>query len=237
MKKFNGFPARMEFTPIPNLFINNLMSRISDITELKVTLHLFSLLYRKRSYPRYISYDELLNDANLITGLKQEGEPAEMLRHGLDMAIERGTVLRVVVNKEDRPEEVYFLNSETSRQVVIRIQNGEFVLTGLKAAGPAANSDLEEKPNIFTLYEENIGILTPMIADELREAEKLYPEGWIKDAIGEAVDLNKRSWRYISRILERWASEGRYKEKGRQGSGKVDATKYNRQKYGHLFQR
>lgn len=237
MKKFSGFPARMEFTPVPNLFINNLMSQISDITELKVTLHVFSALYRKRGYPRFISYDELLEDANLMTGLKQGGEPAEMLRHGLDMAIERGTVLRIVLNREDRPEEVYFLNSEADRQVVTRIENGEFALSGLKAARPAADSGLQEPPNIFTLYEENIGMLTPMIADELREAEKLYPEGWIKDAISEAVNLNKRSWRYISRILERWANEGRGEEKGRQESGKADAEKYSRQKYGHLFQR
>ena len=30
MKKFSGFPARMEFTPVPNLFINSLMPQIGD---------------------------------------------------------------------------------------------------------------------------------------------------------------------------------------------------------------
>ena len=45
MKKFSGFPARMEFTPVPNLFINSLMPQISDIAELKVTLYLFAALY------------------------------------------------------------------------------------------------------------------------------------------------------------------------------------------------
>jgi DNA replication protein len=237
MRKFNGFPARMEFTPVPNLFINRLLPQISDITELKVTLHLFATLYRKRGYPRFITYDELLGDASLITSLKQEGEPTEVLRRGLDMAIERGTFLQVVLNREDRPEEVYFLNSEADRQVVIKIQNGEFVLTGLKATRPSVDARLEEQPNIFTLYEENIGMLTPMIADELRDAEKLYPEDWIKDAMGEAANLNKRSWRYISRILERWASEGRGEEKGRHRTEKADADKYSQQKYGHLFQR
>ena len=237
MRKFSGFPARMEFTPVPNLFINSLMPQISDITELKVTLHLFAALYRKRGYPRFITHDELLGNASLMTSLKQEGEPTEVLRRGLDMAIERGTVLRVVLNRADRPEEVYFLNSEADRQVVTRIQNGEFALTGLKAARPVAETGLEEQPNVFALYEENIGMLTPMIADELREAEKLYPEGWIKDAIGEAVNLNKRSWRYIARILERWASEGRGAKTGERGTGKTDRDKYSQQKYGHLFQR
>jgi DnaD/phage-associated family protein len=237
MKKFSGFPARMEFTPVPNLFINSLMPQISDITELKVTLHLFAALYRKRGYPRFITYEELLGDTGLMTSLKQEGEPTAVLRRGLDMAIERGTVLQILLNREDRPEEVYFLNSEADRQVVTRIQNGEFALTGLKAARPAAEINLEEQPNIFALYEENIGMLTPMIADELREAEKLYPEGWIKDAVGEAVNLNKRSWRYVARILERWASEGRGAKTGERGTGKTETDKYSKQKYGHLFQR
>jgi len=237
MKKFSGFPARMEFTPVPNLFIGSLMPQISDIIELKVTLHLFVALYRKRGYPRFITYDELLGNASLMTNLKREGEPTEVLRRGLDMAVERGTVLQLMLNREDRPEEVYFLNSAADRQVVTRIQNGEFALNGLNAVRPVAESGLEEQPNIFTLYEENIGMLTPMIADELREAEKLYPEDWIKDAIGEAVKLNKRSWRYISRILENWASEGRGTKTGERETGKADADKYSKQKYGHLFQR
>ena len=64
-------------------------------------------------------------------------------------------------------------------------------------------------PNEFALYEQNVGMLSPMIAYALREAEELYPAEWITDAIGEAVRQNIRSWRYISRILERWEHEGR----------------------------
>ncbi|UCB43547.1 MAG: DnaD domain protein [Dehalococcoidales bacterium] len=237
MSEFNGFPARMEFTPVPNLFLSSLMPQISDITELKVTLHLFAALYRKRGYPRFVTYDELLSDAGLVANLGQEGKPAVELRRGLDMAIERGTVLRLSLSRDSKPEEVYFLNSESDRRAATRIQNGEFAINGLKAARPTAETGLEETPNIFTLYEQNIGMLTPMIAEELREAEKLYPEAWIKDAIGEAVNLNKRSWRYIARILERWANEGRSNETSRRGAGQANSDKYNKQKYGHMFQR
>jgi len=58
-----------------------------------------------------------------------------------------------------------------------------------------------DRPNIFILYEQNIGLLTPPIADELRQAEQTYPAGWIEEAFREAVSLNKRSWRYIRAIL------------------------------------
>ena len=54
-----------------------------------------------------------------------------------------------------------------------------------------------------------MGPITPQIADDLAEAEGLYPAPWIADAFREAAELNKRSWRYIQRILERWHDEGR----------------------------
>jgi DnaD/phage-associated family protein len=72
-----------------------------------------------------------------------------------------------------------------------------------------------QRPNIFALYEQNIGPLTPLLAEELMEAEGRYPASWIEDAFREAVSLNKRSWRYALRILERWAAEGKTDEASR----------------------
>jgi len=238
MRQFGGFPARMDFTPIPNLFFSSLLPQISDVVELKVTLHLFSALYRKRAYPRFATHRELLGDPSLMAGRKEEGEPPEeVLRRGLDMAVQRGTALRLVLTGDDEPEEAYFLNTDSDRQVVAKILNGELALSGLKAAKRPAETELEEQPNIFALYEQNIGMLTPMIAEELREAEKVYPEAWIKDAIGEAVNLNKRSWRYISRILERWMTEGRKDEAYGREAGTPDQDRYSKQRYGHMFRR
>ncbi|PIX27777.1 MAG: hypothetical protein COZ67_00540 [Chloroflexi bacterium CG_4_8_14_3_um_filter_45_15] len=98
-------------------------------------------------------------------------------------------------------------------------------------------SSLTSRGNIFSLYEQNIGMLTPMIIEELKEAERLYPEEWIKRAFKEAVMLNKRSWRYISRILEHWASEGKEGGKYRASFKEGGPDKYIKGKYGHLVQR
>ncbi|HRO90206.1 MAG TPA: DnaD domain protein, partial [Promineifilum sp.] len=75
-----------------------------------------------------------------------------------------------------------------------------------------------ERPNIFVLYEQNIGALTPLIADELREAERTYPPQWIEEAIKLAVTNNARRWRYIMAILERWRQEGRQDALGQRDS-------------------
>jgi DnaD/phage-associated family protein len=239
MKEFSGFPARTQFTPIPNPFFSSLLPQISDIAELKVTLHMFWLLYRKRGYPRFATYRELLGNKNLINSLREGDKPPdEVLSGALAMAVRRGTILHMVLDKGGAPEDVYFLNTESDRRVVAKIRNGELALAGLKAAG-LAHPDVaaEPPPDIFSLYEQNIGMLTPMIAEELKEAEKLYPEDWIRDAIKEAVSLNKRSWRYIARILERWSAEGKSDGTYRRDSKKTDPGKYSQQKYGHMVQR
>ncbi len=240
MEQFKGFPAKMQFTPLPNLFFSALLPQISDITELKLTLHIFETLYRKRGYPRFITYRELLGNVSLMNSLKEGTTlPDEVLGKALEMAVKRGTILHLVLVIGGTPEDVYFLNTESDRRVVTKIQNGELALTGLKA-GRQAYPDVETEPppDIFTLYEENIGMLTPMIADELREAEKLYPVTWIKDAIKEAVNHGKRKWSYISAILERWSSEGKSDGTYRRDSApKTSPDKYFKGKYGHMVRR
>ena len=237
MKQFNGFPARMRFTPIPNLFFSRLLPQISDIAELKTTLHILCSLYGKRGYPRFTTYHELLSNKSLMSSLREgEKPPEEVLGNALEMAVKRGTILHLVVDRDGTPEDVYFLNTESDRRAVAKIQNGELALAGLKAGRQAQPGVDTEPPDIFTLYEQNIGMLTPMIAEWLKEAEKLYPEAWIRDAIKEAVSLNKRSWRYIDRILERWSAEGRDDGTYR-GYSKTGSDKYSKQKYGHIVKR
>jgi DnaD/phage-associated family protein len=91
--------------------------------------------------------------------------------------------------------------------------------------------------NIFDLYEQNIGMITPIIAEELKEAERLYPPQWIEEAFKEAVTLNKRSWKYIARILERWASEGKDSGEYKRDIKKDDPDKYIKGKYGRFVKR
>jgi len=62
--------------------------------------------------------------------------------------------------------------------------------------------------NVFTLYTQEIGLLTPMIADAIEAWEKDVPEKWIRDAIAEATKNGARNWKYIEAILKRWLAQG-----------------------------
>ncbi len=227
----------MQFTPVPNLFFSQLLPQIDDINELKTTLHIFWLLYPKKGYPRFVTYNELLGDTSLVSSLKETAKPAdEALRSALKMAAERGTILHLAIDLDGKSEALYFLNTRSDRESAAKIQNGELKLPGLKARAPTS-INAEQLPDIFTLYEANIGMLTPMIAEELREAEKLYPEAWIRDAVREAVNQNKRKWSYISAILERWSTEGRSHGTYKRDAEKEDPDKYIKGEYGHMVRR
>jgi DnaD/phage-associated family protein len=65
-----------------------------------------------------------------------------------------------------------------------------------------------KKSNIFKLYENNIGSLTPLISEKLKLAEQEYPNDWFEPAFTSACEHNARNWRYIVTILERWKNTG-----------------------------
>ena len=235
MTQFQGFPSgsRVQYTAVPSVFFSAVLPQITDIHELKATLHIITALYNRKGYPRYIRYGELVGDATLMQGL---GGSEETLRDALKMAVERGTLLSLSVEKESASEDIYFLNDESSRQAVEKIRGGELKLAGLKAGKPEP-APAEPLPDIYTLYEQNIGMLTPMIAEELRDAEKLYPQSWIRDAIKEAVTYNKRNIKYIAKILENWSVEGRSDGAYQRGSKAAGTDKYFKGKYGHMVRR
>jgi DnaD/phage-associated family protein len=87
------------------------------------------------------------------------------------------------------------------------------------------------------VYEQHIGVVTPMILAELQRAEAQYPATWVPDAIREAVLANVRSWRYIAKILARWSKDGRGDATPVTPGMEIDVTRYTDGAYGDLFRR
>jgi DnaD/phage-associated family protein len=229
MKAFSGFPAgQLAYTPLPDLFFSELLPVIDDLAELKLTLHVFWLLSRRKKGPSYVTLRELLGDGRLLRSLQGwSSSPEQALRGSLEKAVARGTLLCLTASEGD--QRFYFANSAEGRRAFDQARSGEIELApGIALAEPVMPL---ERPNIFVLYEQNIGLLQPMIAEELQDAERTYPQQWIEEAFHIAVENNVRNWKYVRRILERWAAEG--KDTGR---GSLDEKSWY-EEYGKYIKR
>ena len=152
--------------------------------------------------------------------VKALGLSAQEIKSGLEKAVRRGSLLKV-----QKEAVVYFLlNSPRGRAGVQAIESGKWDPSKSQSAPPM------ERPNVLRLYEENIGPLTPMIADTLKDAEELYHAEWIAEAIELAVKNNKRNWKYCEAILKRWKDEGRHGKTNprdaRQGSERYTKSEF-----------
>ena len=205
--KFNGFPDRVRSIPAPAPLFGTLLEQIDDIAELKCLLRVMWLLQQKKGYPRFVTHSEALADRTLATSIQGN---AEAVSGALDACVRRGTLAMAIIENEGREERLYALNSNRDRRALANAASDAFVVGHSQTEHTPEPWDAAiERPNIFALYESNIGMLSPMIADELKAAEELYPTDWIEDAFREAALQNVRNWRYIARILDNWDVKGR----------------------------
>jgi DnaD/phage-associated family protein len=199
MTPFPGFTASETFTPVPDALFR-LLADLDDPDELRVTFYVLWRIEHMEGAFRQICRSEIVEDDGFMRGIS-----AEELDRGLEKAVQRGTLLQV--------ESFYFLNSPRGRASAEAMKKGNWRASAQSSVPP------RDVPNIFKLYEDNIGPLTPLLADMLREAEKTYPPEWLAEAFIIAVTRNVRNWKYIEAILKRW------KEKGYEGKNQQDAGK------------
>lgn len=206
-----------------------LIEEVWDPIELKVTLTVALLGGIVAPVPEA----SVFTDDRLQRGLRSDGSQRsafERVAQALEIALARGTILRLLDDDGDA-----WLLLGTDENVRLARVSAQPQLSRAPQWGATLTL---ERPSIFTLYEQNIGLVTPIIADRLVEAVERYPESWIEEAISEAVSYNRRSWRYVQRILENWATEGRTNETDRRTPARdLNREKHLRGKYAHLFQR
>jgi DNA replication protein len=215
MPTFLGFPTgKVHLTPIPAQFFTELLPQIDHLGELKVTLYAFWFLDRLEAPVRYLTYLDFAGDEILVQSLGGVD-----LSDCLERATLRGTLLKVTLQSMGLENALYFLNTPRGRAAVEAIQSGAWRPD--ISEHPPVSLDVE-RPNIFRLYEENIGPLTPLVSDMLRETEQTYRQDWIEEAIRIAVQNNVRRWKYVEAILRSW------QEEGRDGTNRRDSEKDRR---------
>jgi DNA replication protein len=196
--RFQGFTGSETFTQVPDSFFRHLLNQIGQPDELKVTLYaLWRLEHIEGPFRALCQTDFDTTELGLT---------ADEIAHGLEKAVARGSLLKSI----HESDVFYFLNSPRGRAAAQAFAEGNWRESARVVSTPPI-----ERPNLFKLYEENIGPLTPLMADALKDAEETYPPEWILEAIDLAVKNNKRSWKYAEAILKRWKEEGRAQKQDR----------------------
>ena len=201
-----------EVLPIPLSFLIDMTPAISSIEEMQVSLAVFRLLEEAGGFGEPLAEKTILRDRTLRSALRVEGSPRApdaRIGKGLELALARGTLIRLVSAEARKQATFYYLNTPENRTSIKLMEAGQ--IPAPKALWPDDHppSITVDRPNAFRLYEQNIGPLTPLIADQIARAIEDYPDDWIEDALSEAVSYNRRSWRYVTRILEYWQAHGR----------------------------
>jgi DNA replication protein len=212
MSRFEGFaPGTPRIFTLPAAFVTEALPHIETLAEMQVVLFAFYAVQQREGAFRCVrraDFDthEALHDA--LAAAVPHQRPDDALGAALAAAVEHGILLAVTVRDpsfETGEEVLYFINAAPGRQAVAQILRGEWA----PSRDGRIVDILPERPNVFSLYEQNIGPLTPMIAESLKDAEAEFSAGWLADAIRAAVDANVRNWRYIKGVLNRWKRDGK----------------------------
>jgi len=218
MAKFKGFTDSETFTKLPDGFFHHLLKDIKDADELKVTAYFLWRVEHMDGPFRALCETDF--DA------KDIGLSVKEIHLGLEKAVKRGSILK----STHEADVFYFLNSPRGRAAAQAFAIGQWRESAKIFSAPPM-----ERPNVYKLYEENIGALTPLIADTLKDAEETYQAEWIAEAIELAVKNNKRNWKYCEAILKRWKEEGRAEKQDRRDAEK-DRRKYVEGKYSDFIE-
>jgi DnaD/phage-associated family protein len=144
----------------------------------------------------------MASEGPLLRSLEDRGG-AEAVRQGLRRAVKRGTLLALRLEDGDA---LVFANNEVGRRSLERVRSRALPAPGSKVRSAPP---VEPRDGLAAEYEREIGVLTPSVAEALREAAARYPEDWIVDALRLAAARNARSWRFAEAVLRRWEAEGR----------------------------
>jgi DNA replication protein len=225
MKGFAGFPdGKVRSVPLPEPFFAELLPMVDHLGELKVTLYAFWRLGLMDGQYRFIQREDFAGDDLFMQGLSASPRQAgEALDDALERAEARGTLLRVVVEDAQAERNLYFMNTGRGREAVEKLTRGDWRPESFEGTVVTLS---HVRANVFSLYEQNIGALTPLISEELRDMAEAYPAAWIEEAIKIAVKNNVRRLKYVLAVLERMRAEGRYDQENRDAS-EPDLSRYD----------
>lgn len=196
-----GFPLPDDFatTRVPNAVLGRVLATIDDADEIKLILRAIWLLEQQRGYPRYITRDDLRRDRALSVAIPDQSDFDRILKS----ATERGVFVEALINDNT----CLMFNTESARRASIEVSPTTDNLNK-DDNGWETVAAIAAPPDAFRAYEENIGILSPMIRQSILAALEDFTDEDITHAVRIAVENESRSWSFVAGVLRRWTRDG-----------------------------
>ncbi len=203
LNRLKSFPLSDNFpvTRVPNAILGELIAEIKDADLICLILRAIWMLERQRGYPKSIDFDRLRNDRVLALRFEKSADFDAALRSCVELGV-------FAVAREQHPHTI-MLNTVSARR---HDQSAKTVSKPDDSVGGWENKATfaEDLPtdDAFRAYEENIGILSPIIRENITAALQDFTDEDISQAIRIAVENEVRSWSFVAGILRRWARDG-----------------------------
>lgn len=194
------FPLIDDFgsTRVPNAVLSAVLDEVEESETVKLILRAVWLLERQRGFPASITVNELRHDRVLIRVFKSQ----ERFNAALDQSLNLGVLIKFELNNAD----ALMLNTVSATRQVEHAKGTQ--PESIDDDGWDASVGSEMPDDAFRAYEENIGILSPMIRENITAALQDFSDEDIIEAIKIAVENENRSWSYVAGVLRRWARDG-----------------------------
>ena len=209
---------------VPETVFNRLLEQIASLSEMQCVLRMIYLSKENKGINRHkrpahsVTLEELLTDKLLVKIFSSKGiDPSAEIEKSAKLIVQHGifTLGKSMPSQDSLPEFAHSCQPDMKHETLFILNIKTFTdkqqdIVHHKHTNPQKlHMDSLDKPNIYGLYEDNIGMLNPIIAELLKDAEQTYPQTWIEEAFTEAIARNKRNWKYIAAILKNWEREGK----------------------------
>lgn len=134
---FNGFDLpKSNFTPVPNVFFDELLSDINDKSELKVTLYVMRRTYGFQKKHDCLTIGQISGGIVTKSGKRLDkgtGLTPKSVRAGIQKAVERKTFLVYLGGNPGKQLRYVFLNTKRNRMICYALEHqildfGDFMM-------------------------------------------------------------------------------------------------------------
>lgn len=199
------------------------------------------------SYATLTTAAKRLVNAGLITRMVKKANGIPTTHYRAEMEVIRQAIIEEYRNsgyaKLDNPEiRESSISDNTNPEIEesqksLEIQESAISITELTITNSITNDDEESAcAQIFKLYEQNIGTISPITAQEMTSPEYLkIPHSWWQEAFSIATANNARKWSYIRSVLDRSIAAGQSPKllgppkQGKNGASDGHNSSYSRQ--------